>query len=58
MQKPAINFTHYWVSGFGWENTIYQPEQFTKIEILGVNEEGIIYFAENEHGVRHIFKQS
>ena len=52
-----IEFTHYWVSGFGWENTIYQPEDFVEVEILGENEkDGVCFLALNENGGKHILK--
>lgn len=27
-----MNFTHLYVDGFGWENTIYQPKDFDRVE--------------------------
>lgn len=52
-----IEFTHYWVSGFGWENTIYQPEDFVEVEILGENEkDGVCFLGLNEIGGKHILK--
>jgi hypothetical protein len=29
-----IKLTHYWVTGFGWENTVYLPEDFQQIKKL------------------------
>ena len=55
--KP-LEFTHYWINGFGWENTVYQPYEFQQVEKLGENEEGIIFLAENEFGTKHIFLKS
>ena len=52
-----IEFTHYWVSGFGWENTIYQPEDFINIEKFGEEDNGtVVFIAINEHGGKHILK--
>lgn len=52
-----MEFTHYFVSGFGWENTIFLPEDFVSVEKLGENEvDGIIFIAINEHGGAHILK--
>ena len=52
-----IEFTHYWVTEFGWENTIFQPKDFVQVEILGENEtDGIIFIAVNDSGGKHIFK--
>lgn len=53
---PMPVFTHYWVTGFGWENTIYCPEDFQEWEEIGDNAEGIIFLAVNERGGRHILK--
>ncbi|NQY44103.1 MAG: hypothetical protein HRT87_12270, partial [Legionellales bacterium] len=34
-----------WVDDFGWENTIYQPEDFKEIEVFGMdNEIGVLLF--------------
>lgn len=55
--KPQIKFTHDWVSGFGWENTIFLPEDFVEVEKLGENEiDGVVFIATNEHGGKHILK--
>jgi hypothetical protein len=43
-----IVFTHYWVSGFGWENTIFLPSDFDSVEKLGENEtDGTIFLGVN-----------
>ncbi len=53
----SIKFTHYWVSGFGWENTIFLPEDFIEVEKLGKNEkDGIVFIATNKVGGKHILK--
>jgi hypothetical protein len=50
-------FTHYWITGFGWEPTAYVPSDFPFIERLGRNsEDGLIFLAKNSRGVSHIFK--
>lgn len=52
-----VDFTHLWVSGFGWENTIFLPEDFQSVELLGENKkDGIIYLAYQENGKKRIFK--
>ena len=52
-----IIFTHYWVSAFGWENTVFLPEDFQTIEILGKNEkDGTVFICKNEKGTNHIIK--
>lgn len=56
-ENPQIEFTGYWVSGFGWENTIFQPEDFVSIEELGRNDiDGIVFLAINDSGGKHILK--
>jgi hypothetical protein len=49
-----MNFTHYWVESFGWENTIFQPSDFKEVEKLGENKEGIIYLGIAENSKKHI----
>lgn len=49
-----MKFTHYWVEGFGWENTIFQPEHFIEVEKLGENKEGTIYLGIAENNKKHI----
>lgn len=51
-----IEFTHYWISEFGWEDTVYLPEDFIKVEELGRNSEGVIFLGINEFGGKHILK--
>ena len=52
-----IEFTHYWVSGFGWEITIFQPGDFETVELMGENEQdGLIFIAINDTGGKHILK--
>ena len=52
-----IEFTHYWVSGFGWENTIFSPEDFVEVEELGENKkDGVVFLAINNAGGKHILK--
>ena len=51
------NFTGYWVTGFGWEDTIFQEEDFETVEIMGHNDiDGTIFLAINEVGGKHILK--
>lgn len=52
-----ITFTHYWVTGFGWENTIYLPEDFETVEQFGHSEkEGFVFIAVSGRGISHILK--
>lgn len=51
------NFTHYWVTGFGWENTVYLPSDFDSVEILGENEkDGTVFLCVNDKGGQQIMK--
>ncbi len=51
------NFTGYWVTGFGWEDTIFNEDDFETVEIMGTNEtDGVIFLAINEVGGKHILK--
>jgi len=52
-----VEFTHYWVSGFGWENTIFQQDDFEKVEEMGYNDaDGYIFLGINKGGEKHILK--
>jgi len=52
-----IEFTHYWVTGFGWEHTIFQVEDFVEVEKLGESEQdGFVFIAINKVGAKHILK--
>lgn len=52
-----VNFTHYWVTGFGWENTIFLPSDFESVEILGENEnDGTVFLCINDKGGQQIMK--
>lgn len=52
-----IEFTHYWVHEFGWENTIFCPDDFESVEVLGENEkDGVIFLGINDKGAKHILK--
>lgn len=35
----AFNFTHLWVDGFGWENTIFLPSDFDRIVKMPIKSE-------------------
>ena len=53
-----MEFTQYWVSGFGWENTIFQPKDFIKVEVLSENgKNGAICIATSENGQKHILRK-
>jgi len=44
-----IIFTHQWIPDFGWENTIYLPEDFESVEELGFNDkDGHVFIAVNK----------
>jgi len=43
--KQNIQFTHLWVDDFGWENTIFLPEDFKDVEEFAKNgDEGFVVF--------------
>lgn len=51
-----VVFTHLWVSGFGWENTIFLPSDFEEVEKLGENtNDGTIFIGVNGNA-KHILK--
>jgi hypothetical protein len=52
-----IRFTHYWVTGFGWENTVFCPEDFETVEFLGESEkDGKVWICFNPGTSGHILK--
>lgn len=52
-----VTFTHYWVSGFGWEDTVFLADDFESVEELGFNsKDGHIFLATNTKGGKHILK--
>lgn len=55
--KLKVRFSHLWVSGFGWENTILSPEDFEEVELLGESEkDGKVYIAIQDNGKKQILK--
>lgn len=53
----CIRFTHYWVSGFGWEITIFQTEDFATVEQLGFNDvDGYVFLGIDHKDCKHILK--
>ncbi|WP_052444275.1 hypothetical protein [Flammeovirga sp. OC4] len=57
MNKRKIIFSHLWVSGFGWENTILDSDDFEEIELLGINEvDGEIFVGLQDNKVERILK--
>lgn len=51
-----LEFTHYWVTGFGWENTIFLSSDFCEVEEFGRDGDIIIFIGINESGCKHILK--
>lgn len=50
-------FTHQHIKGFGWENTIYLPSDFSSVELLGVNDkDSKIFLVINQYGTKHVLK--
>lgn len=56
MKKETIEFTHYWVSGFGWGNTVFVPSDFESVEYFGKDENDIVFIGINKEGGKHILK--
>jgi len=57
--KKEIILTHFWVSGFGWEDTILIEEDFKELDKLGENEkDGIVFIGVQKlgNGKNHILK--
>ena len=36
----TIIFTHLWVDDFGWENTVFNSDDFDSVEYLGKTDDG------------------
>ena len=53
-----IEFTHLWVDDFGWENTIFLPEDFDSVEEFAKNHEDmfVVFCAIQDNGVLRILK--
>jgi len=54
--EKGIIFTHLWVDGFGWENTIYGVEDFIKCNCIGTNGNDKIYHCVNDRNIPVIIK--
>ena len=54
--KTEIIFTHLWVAGFGWENTVYIESDFDTVELLGQSDiDGHVFIGINGNA-KHILK--
>jgi hypothetical protein len=52
-----IVFTHLWVDGFGWENTILIYSDFVDIELFGIGDIGeLVFICEEAKGKPRILK--
>ncbi len=51
-----VNFTHYWVTGFGWEETVFLPSDFIEVEEFGKDGNTIIFIGIDNSGGKHILK--
>ena len=51
-----IEFTHYWITGFGWEVTIYLPTDFETVEEFGRDKDYIVFIGVTDSGAQHILK--
>ena len=58
MTDQKINFTHLWVDDFGWENTIFLPDDFESVEEFAKNEldNFVVFCAIQENGKVRILK--
>jgi hypothetical protein len=57
MKAKEIVFTHYWVTDFGWENTIYLPSDFKEVEEAGRNKDEVIFYGRfTKSGKTHLLK--
>ena len=54
--KNAI-FTHLWVKCFGWENTVYTPEDFVYVQQIGAqNQTETVFIATDKNGTEYLLK--
>lgn len=51
-----LEFTHFWVDGFGWENTIYIPSDFERIEFFGQHEQEKVFMCYTLSDTCHIVR--
>jgi hypothetical protein len=51
-----VEFTHYWVTGFGWEVTIFLQSDFDEVEELGYSEKDGFVFLGIKDTSKHILK--
>lgn len=56
MNLTNLNFTHYWVTGFGWEVTIFLPTDFVKVEYFGKGDGYLVFIGISDSGGQHILK--
>ena len=54
--KTEIIFTHFLVSGFGWENTVYIESDFDTVELLGQSDIDGYVFIGISGNAKHILK--
>ena len=55
--KAIKLFTHLWVDDFGWENTIYNSDDFDNVELLAeTDKDGKVYLCTFSTGARRILK--
>jgi hypothetical protein len=56
--KKTIIFTHLWVDDFGWENTVYNSDDFDHVELLATTDrDGDVYLCTFSTGARRILKR-
>jgi hypothetical protein len=49
-----VGFTHYWITGSGWTQTMLSKDDFESIDFIGENDEGMIFQGINEAGRKQI----
>ena len=55
--KTIKLFTHLWVDDFGWENTVYNSDDFDDVELLAkTDQNGEVYLCTFSTGTRRILK--
>jgi len=52
--ETEIGFTHYWITGSGWTQTMLSKDDFISIDFIGENDEGTIFQGINEAGRKQI----
>lgn len=55
--KNRIEFTHEWVTSFGWISTIFKVEDFKEVhQLFKKDNNNVLFIAQNKNKARHILK--